>query len=93
MGYDLTDPPAGADPEKWRAHEAGSCGGYYKCGFCATNVAAAKLREEMAFNGQRRRLRPLTAEERATDRRRMDARRAKAKAARRARKAQRRRAR
>jgi hypothetical protein len=93
VSYDVTPAPAGVDPEKWALHERGACGGYYKCGFCATNVAAEKLRQELAFSGQRRRLRPATQEELAADRRRMDARRAKAKNARRARKLQRRRAR
>jgi hypothetical protein len=86
MGYDVRTAPPGADAQKWAAHEAGSCGGYYKCSFCAVNAAAEKLREE-----QGRRREPTQSATDAAKAR--DARRAKAKAARLARKAQRRRAR
>ena len=88
MSYDVTPAPPGADPEKWAAHEAGSCGGYYRCSFCAAIVGRAKDAEAASSSS-----RPLTREERAQDRARLERRRAKAKAAKRARKLQRRRSR
>jgi hypothetical protein len=65
----------------------GECGGYYKCPTCAAEVSAMKA----AKLGPP--ARPLTREERAGEERKHARRRAKAKAARRARKLQRRRAR
>jgi hypothetical protein len=81
VSYDITPPPEGADPEKWAVHERGACGGYYKCAFCAEIIGRAKLLEEQT------RLPTQTGEDAARAR---AARRVKAKAARRARKAQRR---
>lgn len=86
MGYDVRTAPQGVDAQKWAEHEAARCGGYYKCEFCAVNVAAEKLRAEQG----RRRDPTQTARDAANAR---DARRRKAREARRARKAQRRRAR
>jgi hypothetical protein len=87
VSYDVTPPPAGVDPEKWAAHQSGACGGYYKCGICAAEVSALKAAEIGP------RSRPLTREERAGETAKLERLRAKAKAARRARKAQRRRSR
>jgi hypothetical protein len=85
VSYDVTPAPAGVDPEKWAAHQSGACGGYYKCGICAAEVSALKAAE---FGP---RSRPLTREERRRGAAKLDARRAKARASRRARKLQRRR--
>src|SRR5687768_16713100 len=61
----------------------GQCGGYYKCPAFAAEISRLKAAE---FAGPRHRARPLTDEERAHDRARLERRRAKAKAARKARK-------
>ncbi len=99
MSYDATPAPAGADPEKWAAHEAGSCGGYYRCAFCAEIISRpksieAEAREVGTHDGRTRRTAPRqpTQTDEAAARSR-EARRAKAKAARKARKVQRRRVR
>jgi hypothetical protein len=51
VSYDVTPAPEGADPVKWAAHQGGTCGGYYKCGFCAAIVAREKARLEAQHAG------------------------------------------
>jgi hypothetical protein len=63
---EMTPPPA-------TAHEAGTCGGYYKCGICAAIVSAAKLEVEAspppsAYAHERRG--PAPADDRSRDDRR-----------------------
>jgi hypothetical protein len=67
----------------------GQCGGYYHCPTCAAEIGRAKDAEAARYAP--RPTRPLTREERAADRARIERRRAKAKAAKQARKLNRRR--